>query len=477
MQTECTPQQLEFEAPGRRRVVGAFDGGRMTSDGGALLLREADRLFDVTGRLAACFADYRDQRRCEHSVALLVAQRVMALALGYEDLNDHDRLRDDAAFALACGCTDLTGSHRPRLRDRGHALAASSTLNRLELGSPERARADRYKRIVADPGMIDRLLVDLFLEAHEQAPEEIVLDMDATDDPVHGRQEGRFFHGYYRCYCYLPLYVTCGEHVLCSRLRTADRDASDGALDELRRIVPQIRTAWPQTRIIIRADSGFCRDEIMAWCEAEGVGYVFGLARNSRLRQRIGKALHKSRRRCVATGRPSRRFRQFRYRTLSSWSRSRRVVAKAEWLPGTGGENPRFVVSNLAGDSIGARELYESLYCARGDMENRIKEQQLWLFADRTSSALLPANQLRLYFSAFAGTLLGILRRIGLRGTDLATARIDTIRSRLLKLAGRIRVTVRRVWLSLASVFPLQHVFAEALAKLQTAAPVRAPPP
>ena len=250
MQTECTPQQLEFEALGRRRVVGAFDGGRMTSDGGALLLREADRLFDVTGRLAACFADYRDQRRCEHSVALLVAQRVMALALGYEDLNDHDRL-----------------------------------------------------------------LVDLFLKAHEQAPEEIVLDMDATDDPVHGRQEGRFFHGYYRCHCYLPLYVTCGEHVLCSRLRTADRDASYGALDELGRIIPQIRTAWPQTRIIIRADSGFCRDEIMAWCEAEGVGYVFGLARNSRLRQRIGKALHKSRRRCVATGRPS-----------------RRVVAKAEWL-------------------------------------------------------------------------------------------------------------------------------------------------
>ena len=327
------------------------------------------------------------------------------------------------------------------------------------------------------PAGSDRLLVDLFLEAHGQAPQEIVLNMDATDDPVHGGQEGRFFHGYYRCHCHLPLYVTCGEHVLCSRLRTADRDASDGALDELRRIVPQIRTAWPDTRIIVRADSGFCRDEIMAWCQAEGVDYAIGLARNSRLRQRIGKALHKSRRRCVATGRPSRRFRQFRYRTLKSWSRSRRVVAKAEWLPGMGGQNPRFVVTSLPKDRIGARELYEGLYCGRGDMENRIKEQQLWLFADRTSSALLPANQLRLYFSAFAGILLGILRRVGLQGTDLARARIDTFRSRLLKLAGRIRVTVRRVWLSFASVFPLQHVFAQALARMQTATPVRAPPP
>ena len=295
--------------------------------------------------------------------------------------------------------------------------------------------------------MIDRLMVSVFLEMHAQAPEEIILDMDATDDPIHGGQEGRFYHGYDRCHCYLPLYIFCGEDILCCRLRTADRDASEGALDELGRIVPQIRTAWPDTRIIIRADSGFCRDEIMAWCEAEGVGDVFGLTRNPRLRRRIGKALHKSRRRCIATGRPSRRFRQFRYRTRKSWSRSRRVVAKAEWLSGMGGENPRFVVSNLAGERTGARELYEQLYCGRGEMENRIKEQQLWLFADGTSSATMRANQLRLHISAFAGILVSILRR---------------------------------VWLSFPTGFPLQEEFGQALENLRPApapaAQVRAPP-
>ncbi len=475
MQTECTSPQLEFESLGKRQVVGKFDGGRMTSDAGALLLREADRLFDVTGRFAACFVDYRDPERVEHPLETLVAQRVMALALGYEDINDHDRLRDDAALALACGCADVTGAGRVRERDRGHALAASSTLNRLELGTPEAAATHRYKKIVAEPGDIDRLLVDLFLEAHATPPEEIILDMDATDDPLHGAQEGRFFHGYYGHYRYLPLYVTCGEHVLCSRLRPSNIDASHGALDELERIVPQIRAAWPETRILLRGDSGFCREEIMAWCEEEGIDYVFGLARNSRLCRRIAKAMHKSRRRCAATKLPSRRFRQFRYRKRKSWSRKRRVVAKAEWLPGQRGDNPRFVVTSLPKDRADARALYEDLYCGRGDMENRIKDQQLWLFADRTSSATMRANQLRLYFSAFAGILVTILRRVGLQGTDLATARVDTIRSRLLKLAGRIRVTVRRVWLSFASVFPLQDVFAQALANLR-AAPARAPP-
>ena len=325
MQTECNPEQCEFEALGRRRIVGAFDGGQMTSDGGAMLLREAGRLLDVTRRLAACFADHRDQRRTEHSVAGMFARRVMALALGYEDLNGHDRLRSDPALALASGCDDLAGNRRVSERDRDHALAASSTLNRLELGAAGHAASDRYKRIVADPGWIDRLMVSLFLEMHEEAPEEIILDMDATDDPVHGGQEGRFFHGHYRCHCYLPLYIFCGEDILCCRLRTVDRDASDGALDELRRIIPQIRQARPQTRIILRGDSGFRREEIMAWCEAEDIDDVFGLAHNCHLYDRIGKALQKSRRRCAATGRPSRRFRQFRYRTLKSWSRSRRV--------------------------------------------------------------------------------------------------------------------------------------------------------
>ncbi len=346
MHTDCTSTQLAFEGLGRRAVVGRFDGGRLTTDGGVLLLREVDRRFRVTARLAACFRDHHP-RRIEHRLETLVAQRVLALAAGYEDLNDHDRLRADSAFALASGCADVIGERRRRARDRGHALAGSSTLNRLELGVPEAAAQDRYQRIAADREAIDRLLVDLFLEAHAAPPAEIVLDLDATDDPLHGRQEGRFFHGYYGHYCYLPLYVTCGEHVLCARLRPADIDAAAGAVDELARIVPQIRRRWPGTRIRVRGDAGFCREGILRWCEDAGLEYVFGLARNARLEPWLAKALHKSRRRGAATGRASRRFRECRYRTLTSWSRARRVIGKAEWLPGLRGANPRFVVTNI----------------------------------------------------------------------------------------------------------------------------------
>ena len=480
METHCTTEQLIFEGLGRRSVVGAFDGGRLTSDSGVLLLREADRLFDVTGRLAACFSDYRNPARVEHRLETLIAQRVLSLAAGYEDLNDHDRLRDDSALALASGCADVTGEERVRERDRGHALAGSSTLNRLELGEPETAECDRYKKIVADGRMIDTLLVDLFLDSERRPPAQVVLDLDATDDAVHGNQEGRFFHGYYGHYCYLPLYITCGEHVLCCRLRRADADAADGAVDELAPLVAQIRQRWPDTKILVRGDSGFCREEIMAWCERQGVDFVLGLARNARLQKRIDKALRKSRRRCAATGKASRRFRELRYRTLKSWSRRRRVVAKAEWLAGARGGNPRFVVTSLDRQTIAKQALYEELYCARGDMENRIKEQQLWLFADRTSAATMRANQLRLYFSAFAGILMTILRRAGLKGTALAAARFDTIRSRLIKLAGRIKVSVRRVRISFSSVYPLQHLFAQALTALRAApvwgAPARAAP-
>ena len=295
METRCTTEQLSFEGLGRRSVVGAFDGGRLTSDSGVLLLREADRLFGVTRRLAACFADHRDPARVEHRLETLVAQRVLALAAGYEDLNDHDRLRDDSALALASGCADVTGAQRVRERDRGHALAGASTLNRLELGEPATAASDRYQKIVADRQMIDVLLVDLFLESQQQPPAQVVLDLDATDDAVHGNQEGRFFHGYYGHYCYLPLYITCGEHLLCCRLRRADADAADGAVDELAPLVAQIRQRWPATKILVRGDSGFCREQIMAWCEGQGIDYVLGLARNARLQQRIDKALRKSR--------------------------------------------------------------------------------------------------------------------------------------------------------------------------------------
>jgi len=470
MQPECIPTQLCFEGLDRRAVVGRFDGGRLTTDGGVLLLREVDRRFRVTERLAACFRDHRSALLIEHRLETLVAQRVLGLAAGYEDLNDHDRLRVDSVLALASGCGDVTGERRRRARDRGSALAGSSTLNRLELGVPETAAGHRYKKIVADPAAMDALLVDLFLEAHAAPPGEIVLDLDATDDPLHGKQEGRFFHGYYKRYCYLPLYITCGDFVLCARLRPADRDAAAGSVAELERIVAQIRAAWPTTRILVRGDAGFCRDDLMAWCEAAGLDYVFGLARNPRLQWWLAPALRKSRRRCAATGRASRRFRERRWRTRTSWSRARRVVGKAEWLPGLRGDNPRFVVTNLPADQVGAQALYERVYCGRGEMENRIKEAQLWLFADRTSTATMRANQLRLTFATFAGVLMTLLRRVGLPGTALARAQADTIRTRLLKIGARITVSRRRIRIAFASVYPLQELFAHVLAAL------RAPP-
>ena len=473
MATQCTPAQLEFHALGRRGVVGRFDGGRLTSDGGGVLLREVDRRLALLDRVARCFADFRHPGKIEHALPELVAQRIYGIALGHEDVNDHDALRADSLLALLAGKADPTGAARARARDRGHALAGSSTLNRLELGAPEAAAKHRYKKIVADPAALDRLLVDVFLESRARAPEEIWLDLDATDDPVHGDQEGRFFHGYYGRYCYLPLYIFCGGHLLCARLRPSDIDAAEGAAEELDRIVKRIRGRWPGTRVVIRGDAGFCREEIMAWCEANEVGYVLGLARNPRLVRRIGKALRKSRRRCAHTGEASRRFRQFRYRTRDSWSRTRRVVAKAEHLPK--GSNPRFVVTSLGRGAGGPRRLYEQLYCARGDMENRIKEQQLDMFADRTSAATLRANQLRLYFASFAYVLMHGLRRLGLAGTRWANAQCGTLRTRLLKVAARLRVTARKVWLSFSSVYPHQSEFAAALAALRRV-PARAPP-
>ncbi len=457
MQTQCNADRIDFNHHGRREVTGAFDGGRLSSDGGALLPVEADLLTGLTRRLADCFTDHRDPDRIEHGLRCLVAQRVMGIALGYGDINDHDILRGDSVLALALGRDDVTGDGRRRESDRGAPLAGSSTLNRLELGEPDRAADDRYKRMAADPEAIDRLMLDMFLEAHGAPPEGIVLDLDATDDPLHGRQEGRFLHGYYgHCRC-LPLYVTCGEHVLCARLRPSDIDASHGALEELARIVAVIRGAWPSVRITVRGDSGFRRDGTMAWRGA-------------------GRRMRRSRSRCVATGEPSRRFTGFGYRTLSTWSRSRRVVARAEALPGPRGDNPRFTVTSLPGSESGNRALYEDLHCARGDMENRIKEQQLELFADRTSTATMRANQLRVYLSAFAGMLVRTVRAVGLAGTDLARAQPGAIRARLLKIACQLRVSVRRIRLSLSSVHPYRGLFRRAVAALRLAAAARASP-
>jgi hypothetical protein len=440
----------------RRDVVGCFDGGEITSDAGALLLREVAHKTGILRQVAACFTDHRNPDRVEHSIAELVSQRVYGLALGYEDVNDHDRLRHDPFFALLAGKADPSGADRRCANDRGKAIAGKSTLNRLELSPSDADPSARYKKIVMNEAAMDALLVDLFLQAHAKAPEQIVLDLDATDDPVHGNQEGRFFHGYYGQYCYLPLYIFAGEFLLCARLRPSNIDACAGSVEELTRIVSQIRTKWPRVPIVLRADSGFCREAIMAWCEGNGVDYVFGLAKNARLIKTIGKELHEARSEWEQTGRAARRFRELVYRTRKSWSRTRRVVGKAEYL---GKANPRFVVTSMGETQMDARALYEDFYCARGEMENRIKEQQLCLFADRTSTSQMRSNQLRLYLSSFAYCLMQALRRLGLAGTEMAKAQCGTIRLKLLKVGAQIKITVRKVWLHLSAGHPCAELF------------------
>jgi hypothetical protein len=470
MNTECSATQLEFHGLGRREVIGKFNGGEISSDGGGVLLREVEQRTQILSRLSQCFIDYRDPERIEHVLESLIKQRVMALALGYEDLNDHDELCRDSMLALLSDCQDITGAHRARPQDRGKALAGKSTLNRLELTPLDAGTDSRYKKVVADTEAMDALLVELFLESYEEAPAEIVLDIDATDDPVHGHQEGRFFHGYYRHYCYLPLYLFCGEQLLCARLRTADQDGAAGTVDELARIIPRIRERWPQVRIILRGDSGFCRDAILSWCEANQVDYVLGLAKNQRLRALIGAAMAQAKTQYEVTGEAARVFQDLRYRTLESWSGERRVVGKAEYM--SQGENPRFIVTSIGPEEQDARTLYEVCYCGRGDMENRIKEQQLDLFADRTSTHTLQANQLRLYFASFAYVLMQTLRRLGLAGTALAKAQCDTIRLKLLKVGTQIRISVRKVWLAFAESYPYAGLFQQVLRRLQ-AIPLR----
>jgi hypothetical protein len=442
-----------------RQVVAAFDGGRITSDAGALLLGAANRAIGLVGRLAGCFADGRCQELVEHRVETMLMQRICGIALGYEDLVDHDELRHDPVLAT------LVGKLEARRADCA-PLAGKSTLNRLE-HAPASA-LDRYHRIGHDPRAIEGLFVDLFLEAHAKPPERIVLDLDATDDPLHGHQEGRFFHGYYDCYCYLPLYIFCGRHLLAAKLRRANIDASAGAVEEIARIVDQIRARWPSVEILLRADSGFARDELMAWCEDNGVGYVFGLARNARLLNEIEAELAEAAAEHAATGRPVRQFRDLTYRTLDSWSRERRVVAKAEHL--AMGSNPRFIVTSLPTAAIDAQTLYEQIYCARGEMENRIKEQQLDLFADRTSAATMRANQLRLWLASFAYVLLEALRRIGLRHTQFANATCGTIRLKLLKIGALVRTSVRRIKVGMASACPYRDEYHLAYLYLKRAA-------
>ena len=470
MTTECSQSLFEFHSLNQRKVIAKFDGGTITSDAGILLLREVEKRTGLIAGLAKCFSDYRDWRWIEHTVEELLAQRVFGMCLGYEDLNDHDQLRADPLLAVAVNKADPLGLDRRQESDRGKALAGKSTLNRLELsksGGP-----DQYHKILPHEEQIDTWMVTGFIQGHECAPDEIVLDLDATDSLIHGNQEGRFFHGYYGNYCYLPLYIFSGEHLLCARLRRSNIDGADGAVEELTRIVGQIRQAWPQVKIVIRADSGFCREDLMSWCEDEKnrVDYVLGLAKNERLKKEIATELKQAEAQFQQTQQPTRVFKDFQYQTLKSWSRVRRVIGKGEHMQK--GANPRFLVTSLSSERMDARTIYEDFYCARGDMENRIKEQQLDLFADRTSAGTMRANQLRLYLSSAAYILMHALRRLGLKATDLAHAQCQTIRLKLLKIGAQIRVTVRNIWISLAEGYPYANTFSAVFRNLQ-ALPLR----
>jgi hypothetical protein len=462
MQTECTPEFFVFPPVEGHQVVAAFDGGSITSDAGALLLGAADRAIGMVRRFASCFHDARHPEMTEHSVGTLVVQRVVGIALGYEDLNDHDELRHDPVLAT------LTGKLTPKRSDCA-PLAGKSTLNRLELSKPE---PDRYHKISVDELAVESLFVELFLDAHRKPPKQIILDLDATDDPLHGDQEGKFFHGYYDCYCYLPLYIFCGRHLLVAKLRPANIDGSAGAVEEVARVVAQIRQRWPNVRILLRGDSGFARDALMVWCEANRVDFLFGLARNSRLEAILAPAMREAKKVSKRTRKPARRFKDFTYRTRDSWNRRRRVIGKAEWTKGEG--NPRFVVTSLSRREAKPRYLYEKIYCARGDMENRIKECQLDLFSDRTSAATMRANQIRLWFASLAYVLLCAVRRIGLAGTKFARASCGTIRLKLLKIGALVKRSVRRIKVAMTSSCPDREDFASAYHALCRAAACQA---
>lgn len=454
MPTECIPSPFDFARVEGRAVVASFDGGAITSDAGGLLLGATDRAIRLVDRFAGGFQDARRGDLIEHDVRTLVGQRIFGIALGYEDLIDHDTLRHDPVMAV------LAGKLAARRSDCA-PVAGKSTLNRLELSQPE---PSRYHKISHDGAAIERLFVDLFLEAHTRAPKQIILDLDATDDPLHGHQEGRFFHGYYDCYCYLPLYVFCGRHLLAAKLRRSNIDGAAGSVEEISRITAQIRRRWPRVRILLRADSGFCREDLMAWCETHRVDYLFGLARNDRLTAEIAAELALAQAESELTGKPARRFKDFTWRTLKSWSRDRRVIGKAEWTRGEA--NPRFVVTSLKATETEARQLYEKTYCARGEMENRIKECQLDLFADRTSANPMRANQLRLWFASMAYVLVAALRRIGLRHTQFADATCGSIRLKLLKIGALVTISVRRIKIAMASACPYQAEYALASVRL-----------
>ena len=462
--TDCNDASLLFPELCARQVTVDFDAPRVSSDGGGVLLGRLDRSFGYLARFAACFTDYRDGEIIEHSTLELLRQRVYGLALGYEDLNDHDHLRSDPLLAALCGKRDVTGENRVRAQDRGCALAGKSTLNRLELTPPDATVAARYKKIVADAARLEEFFLDEFVRSLARDTTRVVLDLDATDDPIHGQQEGRFFHAYYGNYCYLPLYIFCGDWPVVSWLRTSDHDAAFGAVEKVARIVAALRRKFPRVQIVLRGDSGFCRDELLRWCELNAVKYLFGLARNAVLERKLAGGLAQAQKLSEQNdGAPARVFVEFTYRA-QKWHAPRWVIGKAEWTQGAA--NPRFLITNLSPLEFDARELYEKEYCARGNMELRIKEQQLDMFADRTSTEGLGSNQLRLWFSTLAYLLMNQLRRVALGGTELAAATCGSIRAKLFKIGALVRVSVRRVWVSLSGAYPRAALVRLAAARL-----------
>lgn len=468
MTIESTTEKLMLKELGRRRVEVDFSAGRVSSDGGGLLLREVDERLRLTTRLADCFRDYRAPELLEHTVKDLVRQRVYGLALGYEDLNDHEQLSRDPLMATLVGKVDPEGRCRRQQKDRGQPLASSSTLGRVERTKEDANEKTRYEKVVCDIEALGEVFIQTFIESFESPPWMLILDLDPSDIELHGEQEQRFYHGYYRHYCYLPMYLYCGQYPLAALLRPSNIDGALGAVEFLQPLVDKLRSVWPNVQIIIRGDSGFCREELMAWCEEKGVDYVLGIARNSRLEAKIAKQMERARREHLQTKRPARRFRSFSYRTLKSWSCNRRVIGKAEYL--SKGSNPRFVVTSLPAREYEKRYMYEELYCARGEMENRIKEQQLDLFGDRASCHTFRGNEIRLWFSMAAHLLVTELRRVALVGTELARAQASTLRVKLFKIGALVTVSVRRVYIQLSSAFPRQALFAAALGRL------RAPP-
>jgi hypothetical protein len=457
--TDCNDQPLLFQDLGARQVVADFSGGTLSSDGGALLLRQVDQRLGLSRALAACFNDHRDRRFVDHSLAELLAQRVVALALGYEDLNDHAQLRRDPLLAVACEKRDPLGQDRVFADNRGAALAAPATLNRLELSNNKQTRCHKLPH---DPPKLTACLLTVGVRCLPKHARELVVDLDAMGHRLHGTQEGRHFHAYYDDYCYLPLYAFVGDVPLWAQLRTSDRDAADGVVAALEQIVAAIRKRCKRARIIVRADSGFCREELLAWCEVHGVYYCVGLQRNPVLIGQLQPALADARaRRCLTGAASARVFSEFEYQTRQSWSRARRVIGKAEVM--AAGDNPRFIVTNLPArgfkgdpdrERFRAQRLYEEFYCGRGEMENVLKQQTLDLAADRMSTHHLASNQLRLWLATFAYLLLERVRAWGLAGTELAAATVGSVRLKLLKVAAQVTVSVRRVYVRLSSAYP-----------------------